>query len=241
MRAVKRRQSELKETQHAATRHEDYLKSIYLIGAREGTAGFGQLAHELSVSPSSVTTMLKRLSAKGLVRYTPYSGVSLTPAGESAALEVIRHHRLLESFLHRVLRYRLAEVHEEAEKLEHIISERFEDRIDEVLGRPSRDPHGSSIPARDGSMERRAHLPLTDAPVGVALEVSQLEHRNAERLGYLEEMGVVPRAIMTITERKPFSGPVTVLVGRDGEATMGHELASQIFVRTVADRRSDEP
>ncbi len=220
-----------------ASRHEDYLKAIYLIGARAGSAGFGDLAQELSVAPSSVTTMLKRLASMGLVKYTPYSGVSLTHSGQAAALEVIRHHRLLESFLHRVLGYRLADVHDEAEILEHIITERFEDRIDEVLGRPARDPHGSPIPKRDGSMESRAHVPITDAPIGVPLVVSQLEHRGSDRLTYLEDLGIVPQAEITVTERKPFSGPVAIRISSGGEIAIGHELALQVLVSPVEGKR----
>ena len=231
----------IERREHHLGRSEDYLKSIYLLDEDGQAVGFAELAGELSVSPSSVTTMLKRLSAMGLVKYRPYSDVTLTAKGKTAALEVIRHHRLLESFLHRVLGYPLSDVHDEAEVLEHIISERFEERMDEVLGRPATDPHGSPIPGRDLSMARSVATPLTESPVGVPLQVSGLDHRESDRLRYLEELGIVPDAVLTLTERRPLSEPLTVRLRGGRLVTIGHDLGSKILVRPRAGHARGKP
>ena len=141
---------------------EDYLKAIFELGEAKTQA----LADALEVSPASVTGMLKKLSALGLIEYERYRGVTLTPAGRKIALETLRHHRLIETYLAEALGYPWHEVHDEAERLEHHISEDFEDRIAEVLGNPTHDPHGDPIPGRDGSLPQSLGRPLTELEVG---------------------------------------------------------------------------
>src|SRR5512136_1633326 len=145
---------------------EDYLKTVYLLCEREGAASTTGIAAALAVTPASVTGMIKKLAEMKLVRHTPYQGVELTRAGEQIALEMVRHHRLLELFLFETLGYSWDEVHAEADALEHVISEEFEERIAARLGNPVVDPHGDPIPAKDGSMLAVKEQALIDLKPG---------------------------------------------------------------------------
>jgi len=195
---------------------EDYLKAIYLIQEQEGPAPVNTtaLASRLGVAGASVTGMLKKLSAESpcMVVYEPYTGVSLTPFGEKAALEVIRHHRLLESFLVQSLGYTWDEVHDEAERLEHFISERLEERIAAALGNPLTDPHGEPIPDRNGNYHLPQSIPLSDLPPGQWGRIQRVSAHDPELLRYLTTLGMVPGIQLRVTERGHFNGPVFVEV-----------------------------
>jgi DtxR family Mn-dependent transcriptional regulator len=209
---------------------EDYLKAIYHLEQEHGSVTARQIAREMGVGPSSVTNMLQKLARLRLIHYAPYRSVGLTPPGRKVALEVIRHHRLLELFLQEVLGYRLARVHEEAERLEHTISEELEERIADVLGHPLLDPHGSPIPRRDGSMVERRQVPLTEAADGRPVVVSQLLSRDPEQLQYLEGIGLTPQAQVQVLEKRPLAGPLSLRIGPDRLEVIGHDLARQVLV-----------
>ncbi len=209
---------------------EDYLKAIYHLRGGRGPAAAKEVAREMSVSPSTVTSMLKKLSQLRLIRYTPYRGVELTAAGEKVALEVIRHHRLLELFLQEVLGYRLSQVHDEAERLEHTLSDELEERISSVLGHPLTDPHGSPIPRPDGTLVERPQVPLTDLEPGQHSVVTGLLSRNPDQLSYLEGIGLTPGAPIRLLEKRPLNGPLSVEIGQGRQEVIGHELARQVLV-----------
>jgi DtxR family Mn-dependent transcriptional regulator len=210
---------------------EDYAKAIYALGQRRsGPIGTSELAERLGVTPATTTAMLKRLDERGLVRHQPYRGVTLTPAGERVALEVIRHHRLLESYLNEVLGMPWDQVHGEAEVLEHYISEDLEKLIAAKLGEPSHDPHGDPIPgpslrppAEDGSR------PLSDLGVGEAATFSRVSDSDPEMLRYLADRGIRPGAKLAVVERQPFSGPLLVETG-GARHTLGGELVDRMRV-----------
>src|SRR5438309_11903721 len=155
---------------------EDTLKAIFLLGQEDAGAGTSALAERLGISPGAVTKMVKKLAALRLVDHSPYRGVTLTPAGEKVALEVIRHHRLLELYLHEALGYAWDQVHSEAERLEHVLSEEMEERIDAFLGRPVLDPHGDPIPSREGVVARPVGTRLSDLPDGHAAIVARVQN-----------------------------------------------------------------
>ena len=209
---------------------EDYLKAIYHLHRERGEVTAKEIAREMGVSPPSVTSMLRKLAALRLIRYAPYRRVTLVPAGEQVALEVIRHHRLLELFLQEVLGYRLDGVHAEADRLEHAISEELEERIDTVLGGPRVDPHGSPIPGRDGSLLERTLSPLSAAEAGRQVRVGQLLSRDAEHLRYLESIGLLPGARVRVLDRRPLDGPVSIRLGSGREEVIGREMADRILV-----------
>ena len=209
---------------------EDYLKAIYHLHPGRGEVNPKEIAREMGVSPPSVTSMLRKLAGLRLIRYAPYRRVRLEPAGERVALEVIRHHRLLELFLQEVLGYRLDGVHAEADRLEHSLSEELEERIDQVLGGPRLDPHGSPIPGRDGSILERSLAPLSAAETGRAVTVGQLLSRDAAHLRYLESIGLLPGARVRVLERGPLGGPVSIGIGAGRREVIGRELADRILV-----------
>src|SRR5690554_3741763 len=174
---------------------EDYLKAIFELGGAKVKTQ--ELAASLDVSPASVTGMLRKLAGLGLVEHEPYGGACLTTAGRKVALETIRHHRLIETYLSEALGYPWFEVHDEAEKLEHHISEEFEDRIADVLGHPEFDPHGDPIPDRDGAMPLGRGEPLGQLPVGAELEITQVGRLPQELLRQLDAVGVLPGGVIT--------------------------------------------
>ncbi len=203
---------------------EDYLKALFELG--EVDVKPRALAAAVGVSPASVTGMLQKLAQLRLVSYRKYRGASLTAAGRALALETLRHHRLLETYLASALGYGWHEVHDEAERLEHVISEDFEERMDVLLGRPTHDPHGDPIPRRDGSLPATSGEPLNALEAGVRAIITRITDQDREVLRYLAEHGLVPGARVLIVDRAPFEGPVTVR--REGEgtgATDGEQLA----------------
>lgn len=208
---------------------EDYLKAIYRLQEEIDPVTMQRLAEELSISGASVTNMVKRLHELGLVEHARYRNVALTPAGEKVALRVIRHHRLLELYLTESLGFDWDEVHAEAERLEHHVSQALEARIAAALGNPTRDPHGDPIPAADGSIDVVAATMLADLEPGDIAAISRVSDRDPEALRYLGELGVVPGQIVTVLEKLPFEGPIRVLVGEE-EHLFGRPLATRITV-----------
>ena len=215
---------------------ENYLKTIYLAQTPdpEALVPMGQLASALSVVPGTATTMVKALAESGLVRYEPYMGVRLTPAGEKLASLVLRRHRLVELFLVRVLGMSWAEVHDEAERLEHAVSERIIERMDEMLGRPAVDPHGDPIPTAEGMMARPDHMDLLAAPIGTALIIERVVDQDAEFLRFVERRHLVPGAEIVIEAREPAADFVRVR-GKSGEPiTVGARAASKLLVSAIS-------
>ena len=207
---------------------EDYLKTIYkLQGA--GAVATTDLAQALGVASASVTNMVKRLASMKLVEHESYKGVRLTEAGEKIALEIIRHHRLLETYLKEVMGYSWAQMHEEAERLEHHISEAFEDKLDELLGYPTHDPHGHPIPTREGHVPEMSTTPLADTEAGHTVTIHHVSDADPALLKYLEEIGLLPQASVEVVEKAPFNGPLTLRIG-EAEQVVGHEVARNVFV-----------
>jgi DtxR family Mn-dependent transcriptional regulator len=212
---------------------QDYLKAVYRLAQAGGTVTTQRLAEELGVSGPSVTNMVKRLAELGLLRHEPYRGVELTPAGERIALEVVRHHRLLELYLVTSLGYGWDEAHAEADRLEHHISEALEARLDAALGHPDTDPHGDPIPAVDGTLVAAPAVPLSELPVDRRAVVRRVADGDPSRLRYLAEIGLVPGATVTVVERLPFEGPLRVIVGGT-ERLVGLPLAGAVAVAEAA-------
>jgi DtxR family Mn-dependent transcriptional regulator len=216
-----------------STAMQDYLKAIYKLQAKGGAVSTSALAEALGVAAASATGMVKKLAGLKLARHNPYQGVVLTKAGEKMALEVIRHHRLLELYLAEALGYSWDKVHEEAERLEHVISEEFEEKIFEALGRPTRDPHGDPIPAKDGTLVAGNHERLSDMEPGAAGVIRRVSDSDAEVLRYLGRRGLVPDAAFQVLEKAPFNGPITVKTGESSHV-LGRDLAAHIHVESHA-------
>jgi DtxR family Mn-dependent transcriptional regulator len=211
---------------------EDYLKAIYELHAESGAATTSALANRLGVAPASATMMVKKLAGLKLVAHEPYRGVVLRKPGERIALEVIRHHRLVESFLAEVLGVPWDEVHDEAERWEHVLSEELEERIDERLGFPTSDPHGAPIPARDGGIAHRASVPMAELEPGQSATIVEVSDRDPDLLRYVAELGLVPGASLTLVAAAPFGGPLTVAVA-GAEHAVGREVAAELLVGEV--------
>ncbi len=214
---------------------QDYLKVLFLLGVEEGKGkpvATAAIAQRVQVSAPSATNMLKRLHEMGLVRHPPYRGATLTDAGCKAALEVVRRHRLLESYLTQVLGVPWDEVHAEAEVLEHALSEYLENRIAALLGHPRKDPHGHPIPDRDGKMPKAQDQCLWDTPDGSRVQVEGVSDQRPEVLRYLAELGIRPGAILEVLRRGPIGGPQFVRVEEERfhEAALSKELAEAIAV-----------
>ncbi len=208
---------------------QDYLKFIYELERAEGRATTSRLAELMGVADASTTNMVKRLANLNLVQREPYRGVVLTPAGEKVALEVIRHHRLLEAYLETALGYSWEEVHAEAERMEHVISEDFEDRIDRLLGYPTVDAHGSPIPTKEGAIAEQDFLQLSELPQDKAAAIRRVSDRDPEMLAYLTRIGAVLGAQVRVTGRATNSGPMTIEVGSERHL-IGQDLGENIFV-----------
>ncbi len=208
---------------------EDYLKAIYDLHATTRAVTTTALATAMGVSAASATNMLKKLAALKLVRHAPYYGAELTPAGEKIALEVVRHHRLLEAFLYEVLGMPWDEVHAEAHKLEHVLSDNLEDHIAEFLGNPTEDPHGDPIPTKTGNIISSAQQSLADLTPGTRATIRRIGAQEPVRLRYLRGLGIVPNAIISLIEQAPFEGPVRVRLNRR-ECSLDYALAQQIWV-----------
>jgi DtxR family Mn-dependent transcriptional regulator len=212
---------------------DDYLKAILEIsGDSDVPVAGNDLAARLGVRAASVTGMLQKLAAQrpALVLYEKHHGVRLSAAGKRRAWEIVRHHRLLELFLHDVLKYSWDEVHEEAERLEHFISERFEDRVAAILGDPEVDPHGHVIPHRNGTVPKRKEAPLLDWEMGRPGIIGSISDRDSASLRELDSMGLVPGAILTVEERHENASLILRVEGRDGKVRVSNELAALIAI-----------
>jgi len=208
---------------------EDYIKAIYTAHVEKGGVSTQDLSVRLRVSPPAVSKMLKRLAELRLIVHSPYQGVRLTAAGEKMALEIIRHHRLLERYLVEALGYEWDEVHAEAERLEHHISEEFEERIDTLLGHPESCPHGDPIPARDGTVAEVARRSLADVGGPAFLKIRRVRDEDAALLRHLKALGLLPGTAIEFVDREPFGGAFLVRAG--GELVrVAPQAAEQIFV-----------
>jgi DtxR family Mn-dependent transcriptional regulator len=208
---------------------QDYLKEIYKLESEGTRPTTTAIARRMGVAPSSVTSMLKKLAALGLVEHSPYHGVDLSEDGTKIALEVIRHHRLLEQYLAETLGVPIDAVHDEADRLEHVLSEELEARIDEQLGYPTHDPHGDPIPDAGLRLETRRLRSLDALEPGEEATVRRVPDTDSELLRYLAGLRLVPGVLVTMRRSEPFDGPLTVAV--DGqEHAISRELAMQIGI-----------
>jgi DtxR family transcriptional regulator, Mn-dependent transcriptional regulator len=226
---------------------EDYLKAIYTIKDGTDAVSTSAIAQRLGVAPASVTQMLKKLAdmKPRLVEYRRHHGVHLTAHGEKIALEVIRHHRLVELFLQEALGMSWDQVDQEAERLEHVVSENLADRMAEVLGHPQFDPHGDPIPSKTGDMpEGAALLNLVHLVPGQKGVVRRVCDDDPEVLRYVASLGIVPKAELLVTEKAPFDGPIHVEVALEDSRrvhALGQRVASQVFVSLSGDETSSPP
>jgi DtxR family Mn-dependent transcriptional regulator len=225
-----------KSIQELPPRISDCLKVIYDMQERGQKVTTSAVRERLGVSDATVTMLFKEFAEAGWVEHTPYHGVRLTPFGEQKAMEVIRHHRLLELYLARQLGYSWDKVHEEADKLEHVISEEFEEKLDALLGFPTVDPHGDPIPSRDGVVVVRKGNALTQLPEGQSAIILRVNDQDSEKLRYLGELGLYPETCIKVVKRAPFGGPLILRVGQGTtqvEQVIGAELAEHIVVTPV--------
>ena len=211
---------------------EDYLKALYQVRREGRPVGTNELSGRLGVAAASTAQMLARLSAIGLVAHDRYRGAVLTPAGEAVAVEMIRHHRLLEMYLAQALGYGWDEVHDEAERLEHFISERMEERICAALGEPDLDPHGDPIPSPSGDLPAHRYLPLSDCAPGRRLLVRRVSDRDPELLRELARLGLRLGAEVEVLSQSRYEGPIGARVdGRRRSVALG--LARAVFVEEL--------
>jgi DtxR family Mn-dependent transcriptional regulator len=214
---------------------EDYLKAIYRLSPQGRTASTSEIAQRLELSPASVSGMVKRLSEQGLLEHVPYKGVHLTAEGRRAALRMLRRHRLIEAYLVAFLGYSWDTVHDEAERLEHAVSDTLVERMAAVLGNPSVDPHGDPIPTPDGDIQEPAGIPLSEVPAATSVEVRRVEESQRERLRDIASVGLRPGVHLTVVDRQPFQGPITIEVaGRTH--VIGNELGQ--VVRCAGDEHA---
>ena len=206
---------------------QDYLKTIFAIQEENTVVTTTDIARAMNVSAASVTGMIKRLDRMKLVVHKSYKGVSLTEAGEKIALEIIRHHRLLETYLREIMGYSWEKMHDEAEHLEHHISEEFEERIDALLDYPTHDPHGHPIPTQDLKMSRAETITLSEAPPDQPLVIHHLSDADTTLLHLLERIGLMPRCEILVIGRE--DGKMTVWVGNRKES-IRKEVADNVHV-----------
>ncbi len=209
---------------------EDYLKAIYRLESHGGPAQTSAIAEALDIAPPSVSGMVKRLSESGLLEHVPYRGVQLTRAGRRAALRMVRRHRILETYLTSKLGYDWDSVHEEAERLEHAVSDELIERMALALGNPRYDPHGAPIPTVDGDIEQPDLLSLTEVPVGATAELRMVSDKDSELLRFIASLGLRPGVGFEVVGRQPFRGPVTIRLLDSGkkEQVIGYELAQAL-------------
>ena len=212
---------------------EDYLKAIYAIELAGGAAATNDIAQRLAIAPASVTGMVRRMAKQGLLAYERYRGVRLTAAGRRAALRTLRRHRVIEAYLVKALGFAWDSVHEEAERLEHSASDVLIDRMAAAIGEPRTDPHGAPIPTRDGTIDERRLRTLADGQAGDRVRVVRVGDEDAELLRYIGSLGLRPDASVTILERAPFDGPITLSVG-DATCQVGSSLAGRVMVDRIA-------
>lgn len=224
-------------SQLPTTAVENYLKAVYILEADHERVTTTSLAARLDVTAASASWMAKRLADDGLVDHARYHGVRLTRQGMAIALRVLRRHRLVEAYLHEVLGFSWDEVHEEAERLEHCVSERLEERLAVVLGDPLRDPHGDPIPPRRGGHSELPDVRLDHVPIGTRVRLERVSDRDPAILRYLARLGLLPSAEFILEEESPFGGPVWV-TWAGNRHPLGPELARAMFVSVLAERRT---
>ncbi|HEX8770246.1 MAG TPA: metal-dependent transcriptional regulator [Acidimicrobiales bacterium] len=211
---------------------ENYLKTIYVLEARSQVTTT-LIAGHLHVASPSVSAMVKKLVAEGLVRHAPYQEVRLTRQGQAAARRVVRRHRLIETYLHEALGIPWDEVHDEAEVLEHCVSDRVEDAMDSALGHPSRDPHGDPIPPKKGRHDEVADEPLASIQPGTTVRLERVSDRDPAVLRHLAGLAVLPGIELVVEARDPFGGPTWVRAGGQRHP-LGSELVGAMFVSVVS-------
>ena len=216
--------------QDISTERQDYLKMVYHLQDTENPVRTTTIARAMSVEPASVTGVIKRLAEINLLDYVPYKGVSLTEQGEKIALVIIRNHRLIELFLVEKLGYSWDEVHEEAERLEHVVTPRFIERIDRVLGHPVIDPHGEPIPTEDGYIEPRGGVPLSESEPGTSGIICRVDDQDPELLRYLTSLEIKPGKRVEIVSHEPYGGSLTLLIEEDNTRSIGVEAAKHVFM-----------
>ncbi len=213
---------------------ENYLKEIYTLELDHERVSTSMLADRFGCSPATVTGMLKKLANLRWVVYEPYQGVTLTEVGREIALEVIRHHRLIETYLAQALNIPWDRVHEEADRLEHVLSEYLEERIDELLGHPTFDPHGSSIPTHDGVIKDSGRIRLVDLPEGARAEILEVDDHDSSLLALLDKYHLHPHTRIEVIEVEPVDGLIKIKAFGE-QYTLGKHSASQIIVHRPAD------
>ena len=210
---------------------QDYLKAIYELREDAGKVSTNALAEKLGIAAASVTGMLKKLAETKLVIYEPYQGVTLSRAGEKMALEIIRHHRLLELYLHEAMGYDLDRVHDEAERMEHAISEEFEDKMAALLGDPARDPHGDPIPTKTGEVARVSRVTLNDIPAGKNVCIERVRDKDSAALRSLRQMGALPGAQVRVMALA--ADALTISINNGKATNLPRALAQNVFVRPL--------
>jgi DtxR family Mn-dependent transcriptional regulator len=220
---------------------EDYLKAIYELQHGDSPVSTSALAERMGFASGSVTGMLKKLAAQTpqLVNYRRHRGVTLTPMGQKIALEIIRHHRLIELYLIEALGYSWDEVHLEAETLEHVISESLEERIAIFLGDPEVDPHGEPIPTKEGHVVDPSGYKLSTMRVGQAGRIIRVLDEDPDLLRYLTHLGLHPQVVVTVTSRVPFGGPLHVQVDGGAPHVLGDRVADSVYVELVQETQGD--
>ena len=208
---------------------EDYLAMIYRVTSVNQKSTTTIIADKMRVSRGTVTSMFKKLAESELITHVLYKGVSLTATGEKIALEIIRHHRLLELYLQNTMGVPWDKVHEEADKLEHILSEEIEDRIDKLLNNPTNDPHGAPIPTKEGYVSNDNFRRLSQAKEGEELVIKRVDEEDSEKLVYLADKGLYPDTLLKVTNVEPFNGPITIEID-NSEIIVGNKIADSVFV-----------
>jgi DtxR family transcriptional regulator, Mn-dependent transcriptional regulator len=220
-------------TQPPSTSVEDYVKALWEVGGA-GVSSTKDIADRLSISSASVTNMFARLQEMGFVKYERYHGASLTKAGCIEALRLVRRHRLIETFLKEHLGYPWEKVHEEAERLEHAVSDAFTERLADLLGHPAYDPHGAPIPTTDGIVAPDDFRPLSESKAGQRVRISRVSDEDTPTLTYLWERGLVPGRALDVMEVRAVDGVVTVEDEDGGSHSVGAPLAGSILVRSTS-------
>ena len=216
----------------ASEQIENYLKNIYKLSTVEGKVTTSSLSEKLQISPASVSEMIKKLAEEGTLTHTPYKGVELTDEGKLLALRIIRKHRLWEMFLVEVLHFSWDEIDDEAERFEHIMSDKMEDKIDEVLGHPLIDPHGDPIPTKDGILKYALSFPLSQAAEGQTFRVLRVSDDNSELLQYVSSIGISLNKKITIKQKMSFDSSMLVKINNK-EFNISSTIADNIFVEKV--------
>ena len=211
---------------------EEYLEAIFKFNEKGEAAKTAEIAAKLKIAPPSVTEMIKKLADQGSLTHTPYKGVTLTDSGKIAALKVIRRHRLWEMFLVEVLHFGWDEIDEEADRFEHVMSQKMEDKIDEVLGYPSVDPHGHPIPAKNGSIKNIRTISLSEVEEGTSVCVTRVNDANAELLRYASAIGISLNKKIVVRKRIGFDNSLIIKIGNK-EISISSTLASNVFVESM--------